>query len=395
MPEIWLVILGSAPLLMRVGLALQHTGLSRSKNAAGPGLRNIADLAVGALAFWAVGGAILSKSPESLFDFDGQFGAKGFFYATLALLASGLVLGSTLERSRFVTVFGSSLLMCGIVFPLAGHWAWFGWLRRMGFVDVAGASVIHLSAAVCATVGALVVGPRIGKYNRDGSTNMIPGHNIPLALSGSLMMAAVWALYVIGCAIAHGRAETRVGAVAVNTLVAGAAGGLLAMLYGRLRFGKADLFLTLGGLTGGLVAVGAAAASVGSIAAFLIGAFAGVFVPWAIVAIDLDFRLDDPASVVAIHGFSGLWGTLAAGLLLPGGLTQRFHQLGVQAIGAGAIAAMTAVGSVIVFLSIKFAWGIRCKESEEFDGLDLAEHDLNAYPDFQQTTIKSYHLREL
>jgi len=279
-----------------------------------------------------------------------------------------------------------------------GHWAWFGWLQNLGFIDVGGAAVLHMTGGVCAAVGVVFVGPRAGKYNRDGSANGIPGHSVPLVVLGVTLMVAAWVPYVAGASLRNGAGRLDEDAVvamaAFNVLVAGASGGAAALVLGRLRYGKPDVFLTSSGALGGLVAISASAPVVGSLAAAVIGALAGVIVPTATVWLDLRWHLDDPSGGVAIHGVGGLWGTLAAGVFAPVGWAERFGRIAHQITGILVILVTVAVVSGLVFAGMKAVVGLRSKEADEYDGLDLAEHDINAYPDFQQTMIKSYHLRE-
>jgi Amt family ammonium transporter len=396
-----LIVLGASALLVRVGQALYATGLSRSKNSAGAAARSLFDLCAATLAFGAVGAAILFQQHNDVFGMKRSlllgWGVAGdaanvvFFYATAVLIATGVLTGTLAERSRFFPACAASVLLAAVVVPLAGNWAWFGWLRRLGFVDLAGASVIHLAAGVSAAAAAILVGPRSGKYHRDGSASMIPGHSVPLAAGGAMIVLAGWVPYVLGFAAA---AERPLGAVALNVLLAGAGGGLTAVLLGHFRYGKADVTLALLGFLGGLVAITAGAGHVRPPAAVAIGVVAGFLVPLASIFIDLILRIDDPAGGISVHAVGGLWGTLAAGLFAPGAPGERVVNTLVQIAGAGAVAAVAAALTAAVLYPLKATGRLRAREADEFDGLDLAEHDIGAYPDFQQTMIKSYHLRE-
>ena len=395
-----IVLAGVALLFMRVGQVLYATGLCRSKNAAGTALRVVADLCAAVLAFWAVGAAILLQRSNGVFavEWPVLFGTHGmsaetFFHAAVVLVATGAVGGTLAERSTFLPAWAASAVMAGLVVPVAGRWVWGGWLGRLEFHDVAGAAPVHLAAGVCAAVGAAMVGPRNGKYNRDGSANMIPGHNIPMAAAGVLAMLVAWVPYVVGSAMIRGRMSPS-ATEPMNVLVAAAAAGAAALALGQMRYGKPDVVLALTGMTGGLVSITAAGGGVGSGAAVAIGAVAGVIVPLAAIALDLLAHLDDPTGGVAIHGVGGLWALLAIPLFSAGGIAERARDLGVQALGALAIAALAAAVSLALFGTLRATVGLRLREADEYDGLDLAEHDIGAYPDFQQTTIKSYHLRE-
>jgi Amt family ammonium transporter len=399
----WLIVLGAGALLARVGQGLYATGLSRSKNAAGAVARNLFDLCSGALAFWAVGAAILLQQRNAFFGVrsslllgwhvPGPSADLVAFYTIAVLIACAVPAGALAERSRFFPASLGAIVLAAVVIPVTGMWAWGtgGWLHRLGFVDVAGASVLHLTAGVTAAVGAALVGPRNGKYHRDGSASMIPGHNVPLAGAGAMFVFAGWLPFVAGFAI---RSSAPAGLALLDALLAAAAGGMAAMLFGRFRYGKPDVTLALLGLLGGLVAISAGAGRVGPPAAVFIGAVAGVIVPMGSIFLDLIARIDDPTGAISVHGLGGAWGTLAVGLLLPGSLGARAAQLGIQLAGAAASAAVAFAIAGGTLYVLRATVGLRAREADEYDGLDLAEHDIGAYPDFQQTMIKSYHLRE-
>ncbi|HSU68490.1 MAG TPA: hypothetical protein VLJ39_16540, partial [Tepidisphaeraceae bacterium] len=352
------------------------------------------------LAFWAVGGAILIQSRNAYFSiqpgtiaFRSGGTAELFFLLCIVFVGTGVFGGALAERARFFPLWTASALLAAIVIPLGANWAWTGWLARLGFIDIAGGTWLHLSGAIFAAVGAIAVGPRTGKYHRDGSASMIPGHNVPLAGVGALLMLAGWAPYLAGCLIfTHNRAL--VGPAAVSTLLGGAAAGMSALLLGRHRYGKPDVILTLIGFLGGLVSVTSGAGYIGASWAVLMGAVAGMLVPLAAIWIDLIGRIDDPVSAIAVHGVGGIWGTIATGLFVHGDAMHRLRQTGVQLLGIAAIGLLALVFSVALFAILKATVRLRVSEADEFDGLDLAEHDIGAYPDFQQNTIKSYHLRE-
>lgn len=411
--QMWLVLLGAGALLLRVGFAWQASGGQRSKNAAGAVLRTVADTAIGALAFWAVGAALLLQTSHSVLGIDRElfFGQSrdraytSFFHLAIFLTGGAIVGGALAERARFYVGVIAAAVLAAIVLPIAGHWVWFGWLKDRGFVDVAGATVIHLSSAVCAAVGILFVGSRTGKYNKDGSSNSIPGHALPLIGVGTLMLVVAWFPYLLGCVWAHVHViETAgdsvvgpsavLGTAAMNLLLSVSAAALAGMTFGHFRYGKPDLFFTFSGLLGGLVAISAGAASIGNVGAVFTGAIAGVIVPFLTLEFDMRWHLDDPLGVVTVHGIGGLWGTIAAALFAPAEWSERLRMLGVQLLGAAAVVALSAIVAVGLFFLIKTTLGLRVSAPDEFDGLDLGEHDINAYPDFQQTTIKSYHLRE-
>lgn len=381
-----LILLALCTLLARLGLGLYLTGTSRSRNAAAAVMRTLADFCVALLAFWAVGYAILSARLLAIAGWDRSFAAAGFFYASMILLATGAALGGTLERAKFGSIPVISALLAAFVVPLSLYCAWFGPLASLGFIDVAGASSIHLVGGITALIGAIAAGPRSGKYNQDGSTNMIPGHSLPLAAAGAMTLLIGTLAQIAGCAWIR---QANIGLAAADALLAAAAGGLAAMIWSRYRYGIIEIHLTIVGFLAGLVSASAGAGYLSTAAAVIIGAIAGVLAVSVAVWLDLKRKIDDPASAFSIHAVAGFWGLLAAGLVLHG-----IRQLLIQLLGACAIGALALAVSAAAFLVLRAADFLRLNTADELDGADLVEHDLNAYPDFQQTMIKSYHLRE-
>jgi Amt family ammonium transporter len=284
------------------------------------------------------------------------------------------------------------VVLAGIVVPVTGHWVWYGWLHNLGFIDFGGATVIHLSSAVFAALGVAVVGARAGKYNRDGSSNSIPGHALPMLGIGSLLIFVGWFPYLLGCTATHYQYGSD------SIMLAGAGGVVGGLVFSHLRYRKPDVFFTCSGLVAALVAISPAAVAVSGIGAVSIGFVAGVIVPIAAVAVDMRARLDDPLGLIVIHGVGSIWGTLAAAFFVvlgpESGAVDHFRLLAVQALGIVAVMVPTSIVAMIVFLGMKLLGNLRVPAADETDGLDIGEHDLNSYPDFQQTTIKSYHMRE-
>lgn len=392
----WLIILAAGVLLVRVGQTLSAMGLSRAKNVGSSGFRSVADLCIAILSFWVLGAAILSQSNNALFGIraDALIGWSGISvkwisYLSLVLIATAILAPAVSERSRLRVPLVLGAILAGLLVPLTFFWTHRGWLLdQLGFIDDAGAAAIHLVPALAAWAAALFIGARDGKYNRDKSANMIPGHSIPLILSGTLLCFVGWLPYVFSAS-----SEPRIESAA-NVCIAAAAGGFVAMMSGYLRYRKADILLTVGGLMGGLVSITATADRIGTPAAFLTGAVAGLLVPWVTVFIDLTFHLDDPGAVVATHGAGAIWALMSAAIFVPGTMVEHFHRAGVQALGIVVIAITTLAVVLAALMALRIFGSLRAKEADEYDGLDLAEHDINAHPDFQQTTIKSYHLRE-
>lgn len=401
----WAILaLVTAGLLARIGMLLWAVGTARSKTAASSITRQILDLCVVVLAMWGLGFAlllhgqngVLGLSPSLLVGIrspvTGDANPAGpLAYVLVALLASSAAVTGLAERSRFTAVPVTSFVVGGLIVPIAMLWTWHGWLAGLGYVDAAGAGAGHVVAGVVALIASVILRPRMNKYNRDGSANVILGHSVPLTMSGVGVMVVGWVPYVMGLSLLNGMGSFL---APLNVLLAAAAGGAVACLYAWLRFSKIDPILSVMGLMGGLVAISAAGGQVATPAAVLIGAVAGILVPMVTIMLDMRFRVDDAGGAVTVHGVAGAWGLLATGVLLPGSIGERLAQLGIQAVGLVAIAALAAVLALVTMFALKAAGRLRAREADEFDGLDLAEHDVNAYPDFQQTMIKSYHLRE-
>jgi Amt family ammonium transporter len=395
-----LIGLALVALLVRVGHALLSTGLSRSKNASSAIVRSFCDLIVTSLAFAVIGAALFWQTQTPIigvqwkFILGGSPGGPELLFQTVAILtATSVIAGALAERARIMPVLAASGLCAGVLLPIAGNWVWYGWLRRAGFVDIAGAAALQVPAGLCAAVGTMVIGPRTGKYNRDGSTSVIPGHQLPLAAIGTLLTLIGWIAYVVGSAVL--RLESTDNAAA-DVFFAAMAAGAAALVYSHLRYGKLDLLLTLMGMLGGLVAAsaGAGAGAIGIRTAILIGACAGVLVPWTAIAIDVYLHVDDPVGLIAPQLAGGIWGTLATAAFVGGTPGERLRQLAIAAMGLLSIGLLSIAFSAAVFYGLKHLSRIRAREADEFDGLDLAEHDIGSYPDFQQNTIRSYHLRE-
>jgi ammonium transporter, Amt family len=392
-----LILLAPAVLLLRVGLAMYVGGLTRAKNSAGAVARVVADFAVAVLCAFVVGGVIVGMAGgakvEHMFGhLTGQsIGMGAASLVLLATVATGIVVGPVAERSRFAVVIVCSVILAAIVLPVLLLWE-YGWLGRtgqngLGFLDWSGGAWLHVAGGTVALIAAKLVGARGNKYHRDGSASVIPGHNLPMAGVGALLMLTGLA----GVAGVLGTTTFAIrGLPVLNTVLAAAAGGVASLVFAHFRYGKPDVLLLLAGLLGGAVSL--AAGSVAPIWAVVIGAVAGVLVPFAAVELDLRLRIDDPAGAVAIHLVGGAWGTIAAGIFSGLGVTGTFRAIGVQFLG---LAVTIAVAGALSLAVLKvFGDRLRSKEADEFDGLDLAEHDIGAYPDFQQNSIRSYHLRE-
>ncbi len=295
MLDTW-VMFGVAALLLRAGFALYAAGISRSKNTISCLFRATVEIAVGILGYWLIGSAIRGSWHEIAHP----MGSAALFLAATFLIGPAVVSGATLERGRAVVGIASAILLPGILTPLAWRLLQWNWLVSRGFVDEAGAIFIHVSAGLFAAVAAIAIGPRLGKYNRDGSTNVILGHNLPLASGGILLIFAMWIPYVAGFA-------SDGNVAALNAVLAAAAAVVAAAIYCVARYGRSDVFLVFAGLLGGLVAITAGADLLTSSQAVAIGAVAGIIVPYAVVKLDMFWKIDDPAGGIAIHCIGGIW----------------------------------------------------------------------------------------
>ena len=390
--------LALATLLVRVGHALFSTGLSRSKNSSSAIVRSFCDLYVASFSFFAIGAALFWQTQTSFIGvrwrtlFGGSPDPTALLFQTVAILtATSVIAGALAERSRLVPVLAASALLAGLVLPISANWVWYGWLRRAGFVNVAGAAALQMPAALCAVIGAKVIGPRSGKYNRDGSTAVIPGHTLPMAAVGSLLTLVGWIAYVVGSCAAAAGVDGERGRGRLLRRHRGRWGGD-GLLPFPIRKDRPSADADRNARRPRRRQRGAGSISVR--AALLIGAGAGVLVPWTAVALDLYLKIDDPVGLIAPQLAGGIWGTLATAVFASGTPGERLRQLAIAALGMLSIAALSIIFSAALFYGLKSLGPLRAREADEFDGLDLAEHDIGSYPDFQQNTIRSYHLRE-
>jgi len=382
-------LLAAGVILIRIGQMLYLTGMARSKNAGGAGLRALLDFCVVVLAVWAFGMAILSGDWHGLVGINAGLGGLWLQVALVAAIATMIPHAAGFERTKLGPSLVIPAILAGVVVPVC--WRFSGILEdsRLHFHDECGASYLHIAGAVWALVACYAVGARTGKRNNDGSSNMIPGHNTPLSATGAMLILAGFLPYIAFFPI------TSESAIALgNVLLSAATAALAACIFTNIKYGKPDYHLIFTALLGGLVAMTAAPAALPSYDAVITGVIAGLVLPWVTILLDLKFKLDDPISAVAIHGGGGTLSLLLAGVMLSGSLAHRTAQLGYQAAGLLAVAIMALAAAAPTYGILKALFGLRAKEADEYDGLDLGELDMNAYPDFQQTMIKSYHMRE-
>jgi Amt family ammonium transporter len=388
-------------IFMQAGFALVEAGLTRAKSVANIMMKNLMDFCAGAVAFFAVGYAIaFGTEGNDFFGSGGWFLGDGAFqYGTLtvpvtfifqvafAATAATIVSGAMAERTKFKSYFVYSLVISGLIYPVVVHWQWGGgWLSKLStpFHDFAGSSIVHLTGGVAALMGAIVLGPRIGKYGADGKPRAIPAHSIPFAVLGTFILLVGWYGFNPGSELA---ADGAIGGIAVTTTLSAAAGAIAAMLAIWMKSGKPDVAMAANGMLAGLVGITAGTAAVSNVGAVIIGVMSGVIVVAAVLFFDR-VRVDDPVGAVSVHGVCGAFGTIAVGLfatedtdfwkqgLFYGG---GADQLVSQVIGVAAIATFVAITAGLLFLAIKATIGLRVTQEEELAGLDVLEHGAPGY----------------
>ena len=390
----WIVICGILVFFMQAGFTLVEAGFTRAKNTSNIIMKNLMDLAVGSIAFWAIGYTIMYGdsigsfigSPSLFYDVRGDM-HNLFFQTVFCATAATIVSGAIAERTKFSTYLIFSLLMTTVIYPISGHWVWQGdgWLTGLGFIDFAGSTVVHSVGGWAALVAAALVGPRIGKYT-DGKSNAIPGHNMLYGALGVFILWLGWFGFNPGSELAiSGDSANNVAGIVITTNLAAAAGAVVALFLTWIRYGKADISMTLNGALAGLVGITAGCAAVDPMGAFIIGIISGIVVVFSIEFIDKVLKIDDPVGAISVHGVVGALGTLLVGVFATdGGLLYGggFGQLGVQAIGVVSIGAWAMITTFILLSILKAVMGLRVTEKEELEGLDLHEHGIDSYPEF-------------
>lgn len=399
---IWVLIAAILVIFMNAGFGMLETGLCRQKNAVNILTKNLIVFALASIAYWALGFGLMFANTNPFIGLGGWFlsgdsatyGLDPFpaglpipvfflFQAAFAGTAATIVSGAVAERIKFVDFLIFSIILTGISYPISGHWVWAegGWLGELGFEDFAGSTVVHSVGGWAALMGAVILGPRTGKYSSDGRINAIPGHNLSIATLGCLILWIGWFGFNPGSELA---ANENVPFIAVTTNLAAAAGGITATLTSWLKDGKPDLSMIINGILAGLVGITAGCDGVSYLGAVIIGAIAGIIVVYSVSFFD-KMRIDDPVGAISVHLVNGAWGTLAvglfnteSGLFYGGGISQLINQI----IGIVAIGAFTAVVAGVVWVILKSTLGIRVSLEEEIQGLDVGEHGMEAYSGF-------------
>jgi Amt family ammonium transporter len=396
---VWTLIAAFLVFLMQAGFAMVEAGLTRAKNTVNILMKNLMDFSVGSIAYWAIGFGIMFGVTNGFFGTDGfffsDFAKDGdtwvfafwMFQVVFAATAATIVSGAMAERTKFVGYLIYSALVSAVIYPVFGSWAWgslfhgSGWLEGLGFIDFAGSTVVHSVGGWAALAGAIVLGPRIGKYGPDGKPRAIPGHNITLAALGTFLLWFGWFGFNPGSTTA---AITDIALIAVNTNLAAAAGAIGAMFTAWSIFKKPEATMAFNGALAGLVGITAPCANVSPLSAVIIGLIAGILVVLSVIFFDKIAKVDDPVGAISVHGVCGAWGTLAAGIFDINGFS--LSVVGVQAVGILACFAWTFITAYILFKIIQKTIGLRVSQEEELEGLDVGEHGLEAYPEFEKVS---------
>ncbi|TAJ44942.1 ammonium transporter [Methanofollis fontis] len=401
---IWVLICGFLVMFMQAGFSMVETGFTRAKNAANIMMKNMMDFSIGALSYWAIGFAIMYGTMQGM---DWLMGWSGFFLMgdaydvttveswffqmVFAATAATIVSGAVAERCKFSTYILASIAITAIIYPIYGHWIWGGgWLSGMGALDFAGSGVVHALGGWVALAGALLLGPRIGKYAKDGTPRAIPGHSVTLGVLGVFILWFGW--YGFNCGSTLVGNDLRISVIAANTTLAAAAALVTAMILTWLWHGKPDVSMAGNGAIAGLVAITAGCAWVNPQSAVLIGIIGGILLVAGVWFLDWKLRVDDPVGAISVHGINGAWGLIALGLFADGtyggvaGLLYGGADFFVVQVLSTVVNFAWAFGmGLILFGILKATIGIRVSEAEEIQGLDIGEHGMSAYPNFVVT----------
>lgn len=410
---VWFMIGALLVFFMQCGFAMVETGFTRAKNAGNIIMKNLMDFCIGTVVFSLLGFGLM-MSEDYVAGFIGvpnlnmftdwmNFDWNSFvFQLVFCATAATIVSGAMAERTKFSAYCVYSAIISLVVYPIEAGWVWNGqgWLAQLGCIDFAGSIVIHMVGGISALVGAIILGPRIGKYGKNGKVNAIPGHSITLGALGVFILWFAW--YGFNGAAAEDGA--RLGQILLTTTIAPAVATVTTMLFTWIKNGKPDVSMCLNASLAGLVAITAGCADVDAIGVAVIGIVSGILIVVAVEFVDIKLKIDDPVGAFSVHGVNGMWGGLAVGLFATGngqnGVTGLFYgggfaQLGKQALGIVTIVAWTVVCMIIVFTIIKKTVGLRVTKDEEMKGLDICEHGLiSAYADFMPIGVGTASLDE-
>jgi len=402
---LWVVLCAAIVFFMQAGFCMVETGFTRAKNAGNIIMKNLMDFALGSITYWVVGFSIMFGVSAGgfiggldLFS-TGTFEHLGLtipkeafliFQTVFAATAATIVSGAMAERTKFSSYLIYSFFITLVIYPVVGHWIWGGgWLSELGFIDFAGSTVVHSLGGWSALMGAWILGPRLGKYTSDGKSQAIPGHSLTLGALGVFILWFGWFGFNPGSTLSGMDSES-IAHIFVTTNLSAAMAATVTMAVTWIRYKKADVSMTLNGALAGLVCITAGTHIVSPAGAAAIGAVAGVVIVFAIEFIDKVLKIDDPVGAIGVHGVCGAIGTLLVGVFaVDGGLLYGggLDLLIIQAIGVAAVAAWTLVTTFILFKTIKATVGLRVHAEEEINGLDIEEHGIESYADFQPKNI--------
>ena len=389
---LWVLLGAILVFWMQPGFALVEAGLTQAKNTANILMKNFVDFMFGSVLFWVIGFSIMYGAGNGWFGWEG-FGFIGedsnvpaectfIFQTVFCATAATIVSGAMAERTKFSMYVIFSVLISALVYPIEGHWSWGGgWLSELGFHDFAGSTVVHLAGGAMALAGAIVLGPRVGKYSKDGKSRAIPGHNLVLCALGVFCLWMGWFGFNPCSTVAATGYDNAVSMshVFVTTNMAAATGGIAAMIYTWLVDGKPSLSMVCNGVLAGLVGITAGCDCVSIGASAIIGVVVSVVMCLSVSFIDKVLKVDDPVGAVSVHGVGGILGTLAVGIFADPAIDGVEADFGVQALGAGAVFVFCFIVGFIIFKVLDKVHGLRCDRIIEEEGLDVYEHGETAY----------------
>lgn len=402
---LWVLIAAALVFFMQAGFAMVETGFTRAKNAGNIIMKNLMDFSVGTLVFWFIGFGLMFAGDGPLIGgldlfIQGNYsshipsGAFIIFQTVFCATAATIVSGAMAERTKFSSYLIYSLLISAIVYPVSGHWIWGGgWLSQLGFHDFAGSTAVHMVGGVAALTGAAILGPRVGKYGKNGEIRAIPGHSLTLGALGVFILWFCWFGFNGGSTLGMNGDGLSLSAsnIFVTTNIAAAMAATTVMMITWIRYGKPDVSMTLNGALAGLVAITAGCDLVSPAGAAGIGLIAAFVVVFGIEFVEKKLKIDDPVGAIGVHGLSGAAGTILTGVFAQdGGLLYGggWDLLGIQTLGVVAVAVWVGVTMTLIFSAIKKTVGLRVTYSEELTGLDIKEHGLaSSYADFMQVPM--------
>lgn len=398
---IWFLIGAAFVFFMQAGFAMVETGFTRAKNAGNIIMKNLMDFCIGTVVFMflgfgillgedTLGGFIGTPTLDIITDYANFDWSNFVFNLVFCATTATIVSGAMAERTNFLSYCIYSGIISAVVYPIEAHWIWGGgWLAQMGFHDFAGSCAIHMVGGFSALIGAWMEGPRLGKYNKDGTPNAIPGHNVVIGALGCFILWFGWYGFN-GAAATNG---PQLASIFATTTIAPAIATVTCMIFTWVKYGKPDVSMCLNASLAGLVGITAGCDTMDAMGAFFVGVVSGLLVCFGVWFCDYVIRVDDPVGAVAVHFCNGVWGTIAVGLfattsapsceingLFYGG---GIHQLVLQLTGVGSVLLWTGVTMFIVFKVIDKIFGLRVTDQEQLDGLDIHEHGMNAYYGFR------------